>query len=105
MNSAINKLSPRLAYQAALDSGQLQSDEMQLDVVARLQNLYEQLLESDQKHEVQGSSGGFFSGLFGKPKPVPIKQPVTGLYLWGGVGRGKTLLCDCLLYTSPSPRD
>ena len=26
-------------------------------------------------------------------------------YIHGGVGIGKTLIMDCLLYTSPSPRD
>lgn len=38
--------------------------------------------------------------LFGKPKPAP-----TGLYLWGGVGRGKSMLMDLFIDTaSTRPR-
>jgi len=37
-------------------------------------------------------SSGFFANLFSNKKHTV--KPVTGLYLWGGVGRGKTHLCD-----------
>ncbi len=50
--------------------------------IDRLQQLYDQLLQPIR-------SQGLFDRLL-KKRPAPIK----GLYLWGGVGRGKTYLMD-----------
>ncbi|MDN5785920.1 cell division protein ZapE [Pseudorhodobacter sp.] len=41
---------------------------------------------------------GLLSGLFSKPEPVP-----KGLYLWGGVGRGKSMLMDLFIAQTDSP--
>jgi len=104
MNSPTNDLSPSLAYQAALDSGQLQSDPLQLKVVARLQDLYDRLLTSETSVQTKADRGGFFSALFGKSLVQISQGPVTGLYLWGGVGRGKTLLCDMFYAGLPTTK-
>ena len=109
MSLSDNKANPMQAYQSALDSGQLQLDPLQYSVVGKLQDLYDRLMAAESAPRKLQKQGGFFSSLFRRPEAPSEEQLVKGLYLWGGVGRGKTLLCDmfyaCLLYTSPSPRD
>lgn len=89
-----NNTDPQTSYKDALDRGVLQPDERQFEIVGKLQDLYERLLIREERlcdrHKEQT---GFFASLFKKKSaPEPILE--TGLYLWGGVGRGKTLLCD-----------
>lgn len=63
------------SYQARIASGALSHDPAQAEAVAALDDL---------AHRLSQRGGGFFS----KPKPV------RGLYMWGGVGRGKSMLMD-----------
>lgn len=52
------------------------------------------------KLEARGErEGGFLSRLFGKKA-----EPVRGLYMWGGVGRGKSMLMDLFYDTLRSGR-
>ena len=69
-------------YEALIASGELRPDEDQLKATKFLDQLQRQI-ESIQ------SEGGFLSKLLG-PK---AKRP-RGLYMWGGVGRGKSMLMD-----------
>lgn len=65
-------------------------DEAQRHAVDRLQRLYDALLEGEARNS------RFVHRLFGR------KQcPVRGLYLWGGVGRGKSFLMDAFFSSVP----
>ncbi len=68
-------------YEALVAAGELRPDPEQRAAAARLAQL-QQDLEA-------GQSSGLLGRLFGKKAPPP-----RGLYLWGGVGRGKSMLMD-----------
>lgn len=74
-------------YQALVRGGELRADADQERAVAALQRIQDAL-------EDRPESTGFFARLVGKRR-----DPVRGLYLWGGVGRGKSMLMD-LFYDS-----
>ncbi len=76
-------------YQDALDNGGFRPDSAQLHVVKALDHVHNQLLET-------GTSGGLLSRLVKRKA-----EPVRGLYMWGGVGRGKTWLMDLFYDTLP----
>lgn len=66
-------------------------DPAQLEAVSRLDDLRTRLLATRR-------SPGFLGGLFRGKKPL---APERGLYLWGGVGRGKTWLMDLFFQSLP----
>ena len=76
-------MSPEEKYQELLARGGFSEDAAQRQVVALFEDLYTRL----QEHQRRGS--GWLRRL-----GVGKNAPQRGLYLWGGVGRGKTLLMD-----------
>lgn len=70
-------------YEARVAMGSLRPDPAQLAVLPKLESL-RLWLEQNASRKV-----GLFAGLFARP-PMPPK----GLYLWGGVGRGKSMVMD-----------
>ena len=81
-------------YQNAIRNGTLTADPYQEEVLHELQLVYNHLI-SDSSSLQQSS----FASLFIRPKIV--KREHAGLYLWGGVGRGKTHLVDCFFNHLP----
>jgi len=75
-------------YSESITSGKIRSDPAQEQVIAELQTIYANIV--NQKDEPEQKSG-FFSFL---SKNTKKKEPIKGLYLYGGVGRGKTHLVD-----------
>ena len=76
---------PLPRYNALVDAGLLDKDPAQEEAVEQLQSLDDALAAYQP--------GGF--RIFSSKKPAP-----RGLYLWGGVGRGKTLLMDLFFNNS-----
>jgi cell division protein ZapE len=78
---------PWQRYQADLQREDFSHDHAQEQAVMLLQDLYERLLARGEPRN-SGLLGRLRSWRGDKP------EPETGLYLWGGVGRGKTYLVD-----------
>jgi cell division protein ZapE len=83
-------------YAALVAAGEIERDSAQEQVVARLDRLQARLAEHRLAHK--SSALGW---LFGRRESEPIK----GLYLFGDVGRGKTMLMDLFFAASPVERE
>jgi cell division protein ZapE len=83
-------LTPRQRYQHDLQQPGFISDAAQADAVDALQKVYDDLVQHPPKRR-------FGSSRLTYPK-------VTGLYMWGGVGRGKTYLMDAFYEALPFSR-
>ena len=77
----------RREYDAALARHGYQPDPAQRQAVAKLQDLAVRLRRAQSRRD--GLAGAVARALGGA-----TPRPVRGLYLWGGVGRGKTFLMD-----------
>ena len=71
-------------YEALVASGELRPDPEQADAAARLGDVQRGLVQAQS-----GSATGFLSKLLGRQP-----ETVRGVYMWGGVGRGKSMLMD-----------
>lgn len=86
---------PWSRYQADLKQPGFTHDPAQEDAVKALQALFDELLAERQREQ---SLTGRLARLLRKSK-----EPVRGLYFWGGVGRGKTYLMDTFYDALPFP--
>jgi cell division protein ZapE len=89
-------LSPLSRYRQLIDGGRFSADPGQLAAAEALDELWHELREQLQ---ARGLLGGLLGGL-SKRKATPVR----GLYLWGGVGRGKTWLMDLFHDSLPGGR-
>lgn len=85
----------RQLYAEELSERGFRPDPVQAAVVDRLDNLRQRLIAA---READGSIvRRWFSALGSKS----TSEPVRGIYLWGGVGRGKTWMMDLFYQTLP----
>ncbi|RXF04958.1 cell division protein ZapE [Pseudoalteromonas phenolica] len=87
-------MTPWEKYQQDLQRDDFQYDAAQENAVKHLQRLYDDIVNQPEQPQ------GFFSRLFNRQP----KQKITGLYFWGGVGRGKTYLVDTFYEALPTDR-
>jgi cell division protein ZapE len=84
-------------FHARLTAGELAPDPLQARAAERLQQLWDELKEY---HPHNG--GGFFSRLgFGK---AAAPRAPKGVYIYGRVGRGKSMLMDAFFSTVPNEK-
>lgn len=95
---------PLARYEQALSQGEFRPDDVQREAITRLDAL-QQALVARQQSAAPATSGllGRLSKLIGKEK-IETPQPVRGLYMWGGVGRGKTWVMDLFFQSIPGDR-
>ena len=79
------------AYHDLIADGQIDADAAQAAAVARFTELFHAL-----EHYRGANKSGLLARLRGKNKPVP-----QGLYLYGAVGRGKSMLMDLFFAHAP----
>ncbi|NAG37632.1 cell division protein ZapE, partial [Escherichia coli] len=99
----MQNLSPSSRYQLALSEGTHQPDDVQREAVNRLDTIYQELLAKPADAVQSSGLKAAFGRLLGKKEPT-INAPVRGLYMWGGVGRGKTWLMDMFYQSLPGTR-
>ncbi|MGQ4273689.1 cell division protein ZapE [Terrihabitans sp. B22-R8] len=78
-------------YGALVASGKIERDEAQAALAARFDRLLQELAEP-------APAKGFLAGLFGRK---PAKTIAKGIYVWGEVGRGKSMLMDLFFDLAP----
>ncbi len=88
-------MTPQQRYHRAIHNGELIPDPVQAEFVVVLNELHQTLGETRKS-----TARGWFSGLHQRFRPQR-EAPVQGIYVWGGVGRGKTLLVDTFFETLP----
>ena len=87
---------PAALYGERIAAGEIHTDAAQERVVARLERLHEALRDYRPASERRGLLG--WLGL-AEPRPTP-----KGIYLWGPVGRGKSMLMDMFFAAAPLER-
>ncbi|KMT65036.1 cell division protein ZapE [Catenovulum maritimum] len=85
---------PFILYQQDLSANKLVPDPAQENAIRKLDNLHQNLVNSST---VQQNWLVKFKYLFSQAK----NQAPTGLYFWGGVGRGKTYMMDLFYHSLP----
>lgn len=89
--------SPSLRYLEEVESGSINLDQSQLQALRVLDDIRAEVLEANDKPKPSSMLRGWFHRLLDSQPAESIR----GLYLWGGVGTGKTLIMDMFYKSMP----
>ncbi len=95
--TAFNGPMPR--YRALIDAGEIHADPAQRMAVEKLQLLHMHLVGYDPQKPQKVKRA-----LFGWGRERVVESPIPGLYMYGGVGRGKSMLMDLFFECAPLER-
>ncbi len=86
-------MTPQACYQRDITQKGFSKDPAQAEAVRHLQSLFETLIPPPKRPLIKAIKGAFSKS----------REPIRGLYFWGGVGRGKTWLMDTFYNCLPFP--
>ncbi|ODV91026.1 hypothetical protein CANCADRAFT_2747 [Tortispora caseinolytica NRRL Y-17796] len=108
ISSVNSNCGPLSLYDLKVKDGKLRNDDFQRGVVAEMESLYHTIekynpppVELPSLSSLQPKKG-IFSFLAPKPKPFDLSKTPKGIYLYGDVGCGKTMLMDLFYDTIPA---
>ncbi|KAI5675681.1 hypothetical protein M9H77_06631 [Catharanthus roseus] len=106
-NGEISGAGPLAEYERRIAAGELvDGDICQLGTLRELQRLYDELVEKSDACRLDryatSEKAGRSRWLWSRFIPQSSYAPVKGLYLYGGVGTGKTMLMDMFFEQLPS---
>lgn len=91
-------------YQQVLQADDFQSDEVQRTAVIALNKIQQAIIQRGSAPKTEDTGWlGRLSRVFAK-RNTSVQDPLPGLYMWGGVGRGKTWLMDLFYESIPGER-
>lgn len=98
-NQSTSESGPWSLYSQKVSDNVLSKDTHQENVVRHLQEIYNEIRRYERP-VIQSQNANSFLKFFRKSKPQKIIAP-KGLYIYGSVGGGKTMLMDLFYETVP----